>query len=103
MRDKVILQKDFVKALSDKSGYTQVAVKEILDSLDDTILELTKEATEDMRSRVNITHGIHVGIKYYKPKKIINFEKEEVLVEGSYKPYIHFGKEFKEKITELKK
>lgn len=54
MKTTIISQKELVKAVSEKTGITQVSVKEVLDTLTPVVTEFIKGATEDESIRVNI-------------------------------------------------
>ena len=100
MATKIISQKELVKAVSDHAGITQVAVKEVLDSLTPVVTNFVKEATDEEGIRVNIDAGIHVGAKLQKGSTIRPFSAEEITTRDKLKPFLHAGKCFKDAINE---
>ena len=89
-------QKELIDIVSDRTGVTKKDIKEIMDTIVESAIELTSSATEDTNVEVKIANGLSVGSKYRSPRIGHNpKDQSKVEIEGKYKPYANFGAKFK--------
>lgn len=81
---------DFIKKLSEDSGYYQYQIKNLLNILDKTLCDMLCEATEDEQVEVRITPSISVVCKYQGPMKRKDWGTGEYFIEDP--KYVAVGK-----------
>ena len=91
-----ISQAEFVRKISKNSIYTQKAIKNILDVMQDTLIDTLAESDGNKELIVKISNDLQIGVKYSPPAKKYNIKKEEYYYsKENIKPFATFLKNFK--------
>lgn len=68
----IYTQKDFIKLISEESGYYQNAIKDILDAAQAVSERLMIESTAEDPAKIKVFEGLTIGAKYYREREALN-------------------------------
>ena len=95
----LITREMLVKRLSEESGYWMKDVRALLQCMDDVILELFGEVTDDEDVSIQLIRGIKVGCSIQPERERRDPRTQEVIVcAPTCKPNAKFSQDFRELI-----
>ena len=97
----LITREMMIKKLSEKSGYYQKDVRDLLQCMDDVVLECFDEVTDDEDVAIQLVKGIKVGCtiqpeRYRKDPRT----QEDIICAPTCKPNAKFSQDFRRAIQE---
>lgn len=96
-----ITREKMIKRLSERSGYYQKDVRNLLQCMDDVVFEALCEATLDEEIQVQLVTGIKCGCKIMGERSRVNPQNQEPIVVGeTTKPFAKFSRDMKFKLQE---
>ena len=101
MEEKImtITREMMIKKLSEKSGYYQKDVRNLLQCLDEVVFDELCNATLDKDVQVQLVSGIKVGCKKVAPRQRVNPQTQEPIELGeTSKPFAKFSEDFRFKL-----
>jgi len=94
-------QKDFIKLVSEESGYYQNAIKDILDAIASVSERLMSESNATNQVQIRLFEGLTIGTKYYREREALNPRTGENIVTPEHiYPYTKYSQAFCWKIRE---
>lgn len=95
----VITREQMIKRLSEKSGYYQKDIRELLKHLDDVVFECFGEVTDDEEIMIQLVQGIKVGCSI-QPERTRKDPRtqEDIVCKPTCKPKSRFSEEFRKTI-----
>ena len=92
----LITREAMVKRLSEKSGYWQKDVRNLLQCMDEVVLECFGEVADDEDVIVQLVKGIRIGCKIMKPRERVDPRTQEpIIVDSTAKPFCKFSDDFR--------
>lgn len=96
-----ITREEMIKRLSEKTGYYQKDVRNVLNAMDDAVLEAFNEVTDDEEISMQLVEGIKCGCKIVKSRERINpATQQPIICEPTCKPFAKFSQNFRQNIQE---
>lgn len=96
-----ITREEMIKILSDRSGYYQKDVRNLLQCMDKVVFEAMGEATLDDEVQMQIVTGIKLGCKIVGSRDRVDPRTQEpILVGETTKPFVKFSQDFRIKLQE---
>ena len=97
----VITREMMVKRLSEKSGYFQKDVRNLLQCMDDVVFEAFNEATLEDDIQVQMVTGIKIGCKIVGERERVDPRTQLPIVVGeTAKPFTKFSQDFRFRLQE---
>lgn len=88
-------QKDFIKQISDDTGYTQGDISKVFESIEKKLLENLKE-----QNSIKLVSGVVFSSKFVPARESINPKTQEpVTTSAKIKCSVKFSNAFKEKVN----
>ena len=97
----VITREMFVKLLSEKSGYYQKDVRNLLQCMDDVVFEAFNEATLEDDIQIQVVTGIKLGCKIVGERDRVDPRTQQPITCGeTTKPFTKFSQDFRFRLQE---
>ena len=97
----IITREMMVKMLSEKSGYYQKDVRNLLQCMDDVVFDLLNEATLEDDIQVQMVTGIKVGCKIVDKRERVDPRTQQPIIVGeTTKPFTKFSQDFRLRLQE---
>ena len=97
----VVTREMLVKRLSEKSGYFQKDVRNLLQCMDDVVLEAFNDATLEDDIQVQIVTGIKLGCKIVGERERVHPKTQlPIIVGDTTKPFVKFSQDFRLRLQE---
>ena len=97
----VITREMMVKRLSEKSGYYQKDVRNLLQCMDEVVFESLNDATIDDDIQVQIVTGIKLGCKIVGERERVDPRTQLPIIVGeTTKPFVKFSQDFRLRLQE---
>lgn len=94
-----ITREQIIKRLTEKSGYYQKDIRQLLHCLDEVVLECFDEVTDDEEVSVQIVQGIKCGCKIMPQRTRKNPKTgDDVVCSPTNKPFVKFSQDFRKTI-----
>ena len=101
-RAMTITREEMVKRLSERSGYYQKDVRNLLQCMDDVVFEALCEATIEEEIQVQIVTGIKCGCKIVESRERVDPRNQKPIIVGeTVKPFAKFSQDYREKLQEI--
>lgn len=97
----IITREMFVKLLSEKSGYYQKDVRNLLQCMDDVVFEAFNEATLEDDIQIQVVTGIKLGCKIVGERDRVDPRTQQPITCGeTTKPFTKFSQDFRFRLQE---
>ena len=97
----IITREMFVKLLSEKSGYYQKDVRNLLQCMDDVVFEAFNEATLEDDIQIQVVTGIKLGCKIVGERERVDPRTQQPITCGdTTKPFTKFSQDFRFRLQE---
>ena len=97
----LITREMMVKRLSEKSGYWQKDVRNLLQCMDEVILECFGEVADDEEVIIQLVKGIRCGCKVVEAHQGVNpSTQESIFIDETVKPFCRFSSNFRKQIQD---
>ncbi len=97
----IITREMFVKLLSEKSGYYQKDVRNLLQCMDDVVFEAFNEATIEDDIQIQVVTGIKLGCKIVGERERVDPRTQQPITCGdTTKPFTKFSQDFRFRLQE---
>ena len=97
----IITREMMVKRLSEKSGYYQKDVRNLLQCMDEVVFDAFNEATLEDDIQVQMTTGIKLGCKIVGERERVDPRTQQPIIVGeTTKPFAKFSQDFRLKLQE---
>ena len=97
----IITREMFVKLLSEKSGYYQKDVRNLLQCMDDVVFEAFNEATIEDDIQIQVVTGIKLGCKIVGERDRVDPRTQQPIACGeTTKPFTKFSQDFRFRLQE---
>lgn len=94
-----VTREQLIKRLAEKSGYYMKDIKEVFNALDDVVVEVFDEVTDDEELLLQLVEGIRIGCKVVPERARKNpRDQSDIICPAQVKPFTKFSRCFKEKI-----
>lgn len=96
-----ITREELVKRLSERSGYYQKDVRNLLQCMDDVVFEAMVEATLEDEIQIQMVTGIKLGCKIVGERERVDPRTQLPITCGeTTKPFVKFSQDFRFKLQE---
>ena len=97
----IITREMMVKMLSERSGYYQKDVRNLLQCMDDVVFDALNEATLEDDIQVQMITGIKIGCKIVdKSERVDPRTQQPIIVGETTKPFAKFSEDFRLRLQE---
>lgn len=97
----IITREMFVKLLSEKSGYYQKDVRNLLQCMDDVVFDAFNEATLEDDIQIQVVTGVKLGCKIVGERERVDPRTQQAITCGeTTKPFTKFSKDFRFRLQE---
>lgn len=97
----LITREHIIKALSEKSGYWQKDIRELLKKFDEVVLEYFSEVTDEEDITVQLVKGVKISAHIVpKRDRVDPRTGEPIVVDETVKPSCKFSDDFRKIIQE---
>ena len=97
-----ISQNEVIDKLYDKTDIHKKDLRFMLDSLEDVVMDMMLEATQEKPSEIRLFHGWKLGAKILPERESKNPKTgEKVITPEKFSPYCHFEQSFKKRLNDM--
>lgn len=90
-----------ISRLAEKSGYYKQDIRALLNALDDLVVDIFDEVTDEDEVVWQLTRGIRVGCKVVPERERVNPKTQEPIVCcAQTKPFVKFSENFRDIIQQ---
>lgn len=96
-----ITREEMIRKLSDKSGYYQKDIRELLQRLDEVVFEELSSVTDDEEVSIQLVSGIKVKTVVVPERDRVDPRTQEpIVVKATVKPACKFSQDYRLKLQE---
>jgi nucleoid DNA-binding protein len=97
----LITREKLIKRLSNKSGYWQKDIKNLLKCLDEVVLGCLDEVTDEEEVVIQLLTGIKCGCKVVPERTRKDpRDQSDIVCAASIKPFVRFSEDFRKNMQE---
>ena len=97
-----ITREEMIKRLSEKSGYYQKDVRNLLQCMDDVVFEALCEVTDDEDVSVQLVQGVKLSTRVVpKRDRVDPRNQKPITVKATVKPACKFSQDYRFKLQEV--
>lgn len=97
-------QEELIAIISDNTGIFKTEVKALLGIIEQTLVDLISDATEEQAVEVKVGKGLYLGAKFWKGRKAADPRTlEPIVTEDKLRPYMRIGEGFKDEVNKAYK